>query len=104
MIEKHLEERCLKILSCHPPFSQIVKAVEEMAELTKVLCKDHFTRAGRHEPVIIEEIADCIIMLVQMRELFGKEQIDNVIDFKLTRTLDRIREEERMERERFHIV
>ena len=57
----------------------MLKAVEEMAELTQALCKlervatspnfaEHWNRAREH---VLEEIADVQIMLNQMQLLYG---------------------------------
>lgn len=53
--------------------AQILMAIEEMSELTKALCKtfrvDEITQEMRDH--IVEEIADCKIMLRQMELIFG---------------------------------
>lgn len=67
--------------------SQIDMCIEEMAELTKALCK-----AKRHKKPenwlasVYEEIADVTIMLEQMTIIFdGKETIPHKIEEKLLR-------------------
>jgi len=54
--------------------SQIIKAVEEMAELTKELCKD--AGSGERVDLIAEEMADVEIMLEQLRYIYRRENID----------------------------
>ncbi len=68
--------------------AQIVKAIEELAELQVVLAK-FLNMNSLREPLafdaITNEIADALIMVNQMRILFGEAQVDNEIDCKLTR-------------------
>lgn len=54
--------------------SQLRKTIEEMAELTKELCKDGGT--GDRVDLIAEEIADVEIMLEQLRYIYRRENID----------------------------
>jgi len=56
--------------------AQLKMAIEEMAELTKAICK-LFRKNGENERVAIyEEIADVEIMIEQLRVLFGQTKID----------------------------
>ena len=49
--------------------NQITVAIEEFAELTKEICKHK--RGSENTNSIIEEMADCYIMLEQMKMIFG---------------------------------
>ncbi len=69
--------------------------IEEMAELTKELCK--LKRCGisgyKHEEVeqhIKEEIADVLNCVSQLEIMFGKDEIESIRDEKLKRTLLRL--------------
>ena len=54
--------------------AQVFMAVEEMAELTKELCK---VRRGKEDKAgLIDEIADVTIMLEQLQFMFGIEKQD----------------------------
>lgn len=75
------------ILNHFGPEDQILKCIEEMAELTKELCK---FRAYKGTLGVEEEIADCLIMLNQMRHLFGLSEVDIQIHKKLDRIFKRI--------------
>lgn len=69
---------------------QINICIEEMSELTKVLCKH--TRGNTDIENIIEEIADVHIMLSQMLILFeidGDEFLE-MVDYKIKRTKERL--------------
>lgn len=53
--------------------AQIIKAIEEMSELIKELCK---SMGGTfHHDKIVEEIADVEIMIEQMKLIFTDSQI-----------------------------
>lgn len=79
--------------------NQVIVAIEELAELQKELTK--FLRADNEEygaiydeDQIIEEIADVLIMIQQLMSIFevGQEIIDKMIDLKLARLKDYIKE------------
>lgn len=72
------------------------KAVEEMGELIVELTReqDERTDAGH----IQEEIADVIVMAEQLRIIYGGSLVDEQIERKLDRLLDRIRSDRRTRR------
>ena len=80
--------------------NQLDVAVEEMAELTKAICKhNRYWRerdSGGYETVdsIREECADVCIMMAQVRILYDEDAIDEIIDAKLDRLAQRIGYEE----------
>jgi hypothetical protein len=65
--------------------AQMIKTIEELSELTQVLCKK-INGAPVTDEQIIDEIADVIVMANQMRFKFGPEAVDERILFKLNRT------------------
>ena len=71
---------------------QLTVAVEELSELIKEICK--FKRGEANLDNIIEEIADCYIMLEQLEIIFDIEDSDIVkqIDKKLDRLEGRLAE------------
>lgn len=60
---------------------QLNVAVEEFSELTKEICK--YKRGADNKQNIIEEMADCRIMLEQMKIIFG------INDISLSREIHR---------------
>lgn len=72
---------------------QLNVAVEEFAELTKEICKHK--RGSDNTNAIIEEMADCYIMLEQMKLIFGlgSAVIEDAIIIKIQRLKHRIAEE-----------
>ena len=70
--------------------SQIMMAVEEMAELTKELAKA-FRPAGTTREQLMDEIADVTIMMEQLRLVFDmNEEVQGRIDYKVQRLAQRI--------------
>ena len=65
---------------------QLNVAIEEFSELIKEICK-HKRGEGNIDN-IIEEMADCYIMLEQIRIIFGIGNLD--IDKAMIRKLDRL--------------
>ena len=80
-----------RIIDYYGKESQVLRAIEEMSELTKELCKDHRGKDNRQE--IIEEISDVELMLDQLKIIFDINQmtIDYVKGQKIKRTLERCR-------------
>ena len=71
---------------------QLNVAVEELSELIKEICKSK--RGSDNRDNIIEEMADCYIMLEQLEIIFDLKpaEILVVIDHKLARLKNRIEE------------
>ena len=69
--------------------TQMRKAVEEMSELTKEICK---IGSGEGSAVALaDEIADVTIMLEQMALFFGvNDTVDEHMDMKIRRLQDRV--------------
>lgn len=63
--------------------NQILQAIEEMAELTVELT--HYIRGRNGTWQVAEEIADCSIMLKQLRILFGEAEVDRWEQEKMER-------------------
>lgn len=70
--------------------AQINMAVEEMGELLSALNKHARGRIQRE--AVITEIADVIIMCEQLATIFGRDEVDKEIDFKLERIRKRYNE------------
>lgn len=76
--------------------SELRLCIEEMSELTKELCK--FMRYSQNEKSeendakleqikknIIEETADVLICASQIKRLFGDEEVEKMMNFKIER-------------------
>ena len=91
MFTKKQKQLLNSILKKHGFRNQIVKTCEELSELETALlkCYNKGPGEGRIEAVQ-EEIADVYIMLEQIRKQFlSREELDNWIDYKITREVGR---------------
>jgi NTP pyrophosphatase (non-canonical NTP hydrolase) len=81
-----------KAISKYGADAQLNVAIEEFAELTKEICKHK--RYADNRANIIEEMADCYIMLDQLSIIFGItfSEIDKVKDKKIARLEMRLAE------------
>ena len=77
---------------------QRMVAIEEMAELTKALCKidrsqtaPELCKAIKHAQ---EEIADVEIMLMQLKLMHGEKEIDKIVLRKIERQKERMEHEQ----------
>jgi phosphate uptake regulator len=72
--------------------NQQTKAIEELGELIVALSRylssigDGSTRSKQ----VVEEIADCAIMLSQLGLIFGSDEVDAVVDEKIQRLHNRL--------------
>ena len=78
--------------------------IEELSELIQAICKHNRAFAGKRfsklskcpeKDAITEEIADVEIMIAQIEHLLGVSamKLDNMIEQKLDRQIDRIKNE-----------
>ena len=89
IIKKQTEQNIQKIADYYGLDSQTDKTIEECAELIQALVK----LESRENT--IEEIADVQIMLKQMLYLLDCEkEVEKVMEYKINRQLERIKEEE----------
>ncbi|MDO4393569.1 MAG: hypothetical protein Q4C80_04070 [Bacillota bacterium] len=85
-----------EILSYYGIKPQVVKTIEELAELTiELSC---YVNNGGSEACIEEEIADVYVMLMQMELWLDGEGIEEIVSEKLHRQCIRI-DEERVQKE-----
>ena len=88
----------LSALEFYGPEAQIIKAIEELAEVQQALAK-YLNSSEKHTPLIdniLEEIADVYIMFAQMEALFngkGVKDVETNIRLKIDRLYERIEEE-----------
>ena len=94
MDERERRDIMLRAIHRYGEAAQIDMAVEEMAELTKAICK--VKRAAPRATTtaaianVIEEIADVQIMLDQLRHHIRTAATDEVEEDKLRRLLGRL--------------
>lgn len=79
-----------KIIEKYGKGKQIIKAVEELSELQKELCKLLLTVNNKSKVVtnVAEEIADCEIMIKQLKLILNcDEMVNNWKVYKLKRLM-----------------
>ncbi|WHQ37085.1 hypothetical protein [Spiroplasma sp. SV19] len=83
----------LKPIVLHYQEKQIIQAIEEFSELIKELCKNSKGKSNKNQ--IKEEMADCYIMLEQLKILFkfNSQEIEAIMFNKIKRTLNIIDQE-----------
>lgn len=89
-----LQPASLKAIADHYGFSsQADMLCEESAEFTVALNK---LRRGNNEAYknVKEELADVLVVALQLRYLLGGDEIDKIMRNKTKRQIERIREEE----------
>jgi len=62
--------------------------VEEIGELLQALM--HFRRGRGTLEAIHSELADVLIMCWQMRSIFGKDRVDERLEYKISRLEERL--------------
>lgn len=85
MTGEMMEKICREALDEYGEFSQQLKAIEELSELQRALVRDIAGDGEDAERNVCEEIADVEIMLVQLRHIFDKDEIEDWKDSKLER-------------------
>jgi NTP pyrophosphatase (non-canonical NTP hydrolase) len=81
-------EKLKKIVNYYGFEIQILKAIEELTELS--LSLQHFRSNKESHENVISEIADVIVMTKQLRLMFGDGLVDEEVGRKLDRTIERI--------------
>lgn len=88
-------EQVLKNIAEHYGYEpQREQFVEECSEAILAVQKCKRGKSGAFEN-FKEEVADVLIMAEQMRYFIGKDTVDKIINAKLTRQLQRIKEEDK---------
>lgn len=68
--------------------NQIMKLFEEMSELQNAICKHSCGRSTNND--VCEEIADVMIVCMQMAEIFGVDNVEKFALLKMKRLKQRI--------------
>ena len=82
-----------EILNFYGGRAQIIKAIEELNELSVVLCKilNSKKETSVLNAALKSEMADVEIMLYQLKLIFPNLDFNSDIDFKVNRTLEIIK-------------
>ncbi len=88
-----MNEDIKKIANRYGLRKQLRQTVEEMAELTQVICKTERYDMDTVRDHLVEEVADVSIMIDQIVYLLGDNMIAKIRDEKIKRQLERIENE-----------
>ena len=69
--------------------AQTLMLFEEMAELQDAICKHSRGRDKNHH--VCEEIADVMIMCLQMAQIYGVKCVGQWLDFKMNRLSEKLK-------------
>ena len=85
-----MNEDLKKIANHYGLRRQLWQTVEEMAELTQVICKTGRYDMDTVRDHLVEEVADVSIMIDQLEYLLGDNMIAKIREEKIKRQLERI--------------
>ena len=88
MIGDQIAEICQAAIEKYGKEAQTWMAIEEMAELNNAIAKYRRGRVGDDE--VCEEIADVIIMCLQLAEIHGVEKTEDYLEAKLERLCNKL--------------
>ena len=88
------EKRIIEIAKHYGVLVQREQFVEECSEAILAAQKSKRTPNLKTISDLQGEVADVLIMALQMRYLFGTEAVDRFVELKLARQIERIKEEE----------
>ena len=95
-----MKENLMKIINNYGIMEQLKYIHSEYFELDEAILKfentkSYFTNHNWYKECIAEEIADIMVMLKQFQYYYGinDEEIEEIMNFKIDRQLDRIKEE-----------
>lgn len=89
MVSPAATDCCKQAITVWGEKAQMLMMMEEMGELTVEL--SHYLRGRNNFEKVTEEIADVLFMALQMREMFGKEAVDEHLHAKLVRLRKRLK-------------
>ena len=88
MEQKEINEIINKAIETYGQDPQIWMTIEEMSELGNALAKYRRNRVTKSD--ICEEIADVLIMCIQMSKIFGEKRVKQMFEDKLIRLKERL--------------
>lgn len=88
MSEKEFDETISLAIKTYGKEAQTQMLFEEMAELQNAICKLNRGRGSNRD--VCEEIADVMIMCLQMAQIYGPELVEGWAEYKIARLKDRL--------------
>lgn len=88
MSEKEFDETIMLAIKTYGKEAQTQMLFEEMAELQNAICK--LSRGRGTIGDVCEEIADVMIMCLQMAQIYGPKAVEQAANYKILRLKDRL--------------
>lgn len=88
MSEKEFDATISLAIKTYGKEAQTQMLFEEMAELQNAICKLNRGRGSNRD--VCEEIADVMIMCLQMAQIYGLELVEGWAEYKIARLKDRL--------------
>lgn len=85
---KEINDITTKAIETYGQDPQIWMTIEEMSELGNALAK--YRRNRVTESDVCEEIADVLIMCIQISKIFGEDLVKQMFEYKLKRLKERL--------------
>lgn len=92
MSDQEFDETIRLAIATYGNETQTQMLFEEMAELQNALCK--LARGRNTADQVCEEIADVMIMCIQMARIYGHKRVEHWVNFKMLRLKDRLKRKE----------
>jgi len=91
--------RARRIADYYGKQAQLIQAMEELGELTQAIARRMNKKTFKTDE-LYSEMADVYIMLEQVKylELMNQDELEDMIDYKIDRQLDRIEEDKKCRR------
>ena len=86
--QKEFDDIIRRAIETYGKEAQTQMLFEEMAELQNAICK--LSRGRGSVSDVCEEIADVMIMCVQMAQIYGPTTVEQLADFKMRRLRERL--------------
>lgn len=89
------KSKCRRIAEHYGRKNQERQAVSELCELQYVLTRRLEQRQADWQNDLLDEMADCLVMIEQLRALYGisDDELNDRVNFKLNRQIERITQE-----------
>lgn len=86
------KSKCRRIAEHYGRKNQERQAISELTELQYVLTRRLEQRQADWRNDLLDEMADCLVMIEQLRALYGisDDEVTERVNFKLNRQLERI--------------
>lgn len=82
-MNERIADLCAEAVDVYGEEAQTWMAVEEMAELTNAIAKHRRGRVTNED--VCEEIADVVIMMIQLAAIFGPDAVNDYLEQKIDR-------------------